>query len=128
MQTLMDRFITEEDIRISVNAVYIFGDNMKGFGLAGQAKIARQFVMSGKAFGIPTKRAPCTDEECYFADREDEIIAVRRAFAKIRQLKYSGKKIVFFPGIGDGMAELSTRSPAIYGMIRGFVQSMECEA
>ena len=128
MQTLIDRFITEEDIRNSVNTVYIFGGNLEGWGTAGQAKIALQFVKTGRSFAIPTKRAPCTDDECYFADREDEIIAVRRAFAKIRQLRRDGKEIVFFPGIGEGMAELSTRSPAIYGMIRGFISSFECEA
>lgn len=125
MQTLIDRFITEEDIRKSINTVYIFGGNLEGWGTSGQAKVAFQFVKTGRSFAIPTKRAPRMDEECYFADREDEIIAVRRAFANIRQLKQDGKKIVFFPGIGDGLADLSHRSPMIYGMIRGFIMSFE---
>jgi putative intracellular protease/amidase len=117
-------FITIDDIRNApMGTVYVFGDNLLGVGLGGQAKIARPFVKIGKAFGIPTKRAPGTMEKDYFSDKEDEIRAVQDAFAKIDRMIAGGSTIVFFPGIGEGLAELPSRSPIIHDMIRDFVAS-----
>lgn len=119
------RYITAEDIEGAPSGtVFVFGDNMKGIGNGGQASIARQFVPVGKAFGIPTKWSPDMEEGSFFSDKREEISAVRRSFERIRQLSNEGKKVVFFPGIGEGLAQLPFRSPEIYGMIVGFVESM----
>jgi len=101
--------------------VYVFGDNLEHFGLGGQAKVARPFVKCGKAYGIPTKRKPDNDESSFFADRDDEIYAVRRAFSEIRRMIAQGMTIVFFSNIGEGLADLEHRSPAIFGMIKAFI-------
>ena len=51
--------------------IFVFGDNLLEIGKAGQA-IIRDCENS---FGIPTKRKPCTKENCYFSDKEDELFA-----------------------------------------------------
>ena len=104
------------------DTVYIFGDNLDREGLGGQAAVARPFVEQGKAFGIPTKRHPGMDEGDFFSDRNDEILFVKRAFAQILQMKQEGKKIIFFPSIGEGRAELPERSPMIHDLIKNFVE------
>jgi len=97
--------------------IWIFGDNLLRIGLGGQAKIARKFVASGKAFGIPTKRSPGT----YFHDQLDESEAVVDAFMKIQGMIHEGKKIIFFPNIGRGLARMEEMSPSILGYIRGSI-------
>jgi len=120
-------WITKEMIENAPkNYVYVFGDNLMHEGLGNQAKTARPFVKSGRTFGLPTKIKPDTSEDSYFADRDNEIRAVKNAFREIRELKRNGKVIVFFPSIGEGLAELPRRSPIIYGMIKGFIIAM-CE-
>jgi hypothetical protein len=123
LQGMTKNYISENDIRDSVNTVFVFGDNLEGKGFGGQAAVARQFVPCGKAIGIPTKRAPRDDEDAYFSDKTDEICAVRRSFATIRELIREGRRVVFFPDIGNGRAELQHRSPVIYGIINGFIKA-----
>ena len=118
-------YISEQMIENSVNTVYVFGDNLMHDGYGGQAKVARKFVKNGKSIGIPTKRKPEDSEDAYFSDREDEKRAVRYAFKEIRELKRKGLNIIFFPGIGEGLADLPHRSPEIYGLIKGFIKSFE---
>lgn len=118
-------WITAQVIRSSTNTVYIFGGNLEHWGKAGQARVARRFVHMGKAYEIPTKRHPGRAKADYFSDRDDEIAAVKEAFEHIRKLKKKGKKIVFFPGIGDGLAKLRSFSPLVYSMIRDFIAETE---
>jgi hypothetical protein len=121
-----DKFITTEDIENSdPRVVYIFGDNLDQEGHGGQAKVARPFVSKGKAFGIPTKRHPGMHDGDFFSDRKDEILFVKKAFGVINLFRTKGKIIVFFPGIGEGLAELPTRSPIIYNMIKKFIKEHE---
>lgn len=78
-----NELITENDIKNSVNTIYVFGDNMMKIGNGGQALIARQYVSLGKAIGIPTKRKPAMTEQSFFSDKADEICAVKAAFYDI---------------------------------------------
>jgi hypothetical protein len=121
----MNMIITVKMIRESVNTVFIFGDNLERWGTGGQAKVARRFVECGKTFGIPTKRKPRKTPDVFFSDRPDEIQSVKKSFTGIRELKTRGKRIVFFPGIGEGMAELPKRSPRIYAMIKQFIMAFD---
>ena len=120
-------WITASMIWHSRNTVYVFGDNLERRGLGGQARVARKakFLRYNKTFGIPTKRSPGRAKSDYFSDREDEIKAVKESFDGIRKLKKKGRKIVFFPGIGDGLAKLRIFSPLIHSMIQDFIAENE---
>lgn len=118
-------WITSSMIWHSQNTVYVFGDNMERRGLGGQARVARKYVRYNKTYGIPTKRRPGRAKSDYFSDQDDEIDAVKESFEGIRKLKKKGKKIVFFPGIGDGLSKLKVFSPLIYSMIQDFIAETE---
>ena len=114
-------WITADEIKKSENTIYIFGDNLEQWGEGGQAFIARRFVKKRKAMGIPTKRSPNASVSAYFSDQDDEIKAVKKVFREILKQIKKGKKIIFFPGIGEGRADLKNRSPIIHAMIRDFI-------
>jgi hypothetical protein len=118
--------ITKENISESPdNYVYIFGDNLLKIGLGGQAAVARQFVSCNKTFGIPTKRKPTSEEDAFFSDKQDEIDAVRESLRHIDELRKQQKVIVFFPNIGEGLAELPTRSPKIFKIITNYTNKFK---
>lgn len=119
--TLLEMTVTPEMIRRSENAVFIFGDNLLRYGLGGQAAVCRPFVDLGKAFGIPTKREPKNNENSYFADRKDEYDAVIESLKRIERMHDSGRDIFFLPCIGEGRAQLPSRSPGIYRLIQQFI-------
>ena len=58
-------FFTREEVEKD-NRNYLFGDNMIGKGMAGQA------IIRGlpNAFGIPTKNLPAMTEQSFFTDDE----------------------------------------------------------
>jgi len=115
--------ITRKDMEDAPEShVFAFGDNLERRGKGGQAAVAREFVASGKAFGIPTKRAPRADEDAYFHDRDDEMRAVEDAFTRLAKLVLSGKHVVFFPGIGSGYARMKEKSPLIYNFLSGEIR------
>lgn len=70
---------TPKLLRANPDKVYVFGDNMKGFGKGGQAIIRDE----PNAFGIPTKRYPSKDDWAYFSDKEDERQAVLSSLRKL---------------------------------------------
>lgn len=93
--------------------LFIFGDNLVGHGMGGQA------VIRGlpNSIGIPTKRNPSNGKpEDFFTDDDfDEVKPIiDERIAKIRT--WSGR--VFIPvEIGRGLAEVHIRAPKIYGYI-----------
>jgi len=94
---------TKKLLRVNPNKVYVYGDNMKGYGKGGQAIIRDE----PNAFGIPTKRYPSKDSWAYFSDKEDERMAV-----------------IVFPsgGIGTGLALMSGKSPKIFDEMNGILK------
>jgi len=114
-------WITASEIRRSMNTVYIYGGNLAGYGEGGQALVAFRFQKIGKSFPIPTKITPERNLSAYFSDQDNEIQAVKDSFKEIKKFIKQGKKIVFFPGIGEGRAELPKRSPIIHKMIQDFI-------
>ena len=90
--------------------IFVFGDNLTGAGMAGQACIRKEY----NAFGIPTKRYPSTHIGAYFTDKPCERNHVLTA---LRELYTLGRRqTIVFPskGIGTGMAKMARYSPAIY--------------
>ena len=90
--------------------VFVFGDNLAGWGTAGQACIRRE----PNAFGIPTKRYPTMEKGAFFTDQECERNHVLTA---LRELYILGRThTIVFPskGLGTGMAKMNTSSPKLY--------------
>ena len=110
--------ITRTQLQQHPDWLFVFGDNLAGYGLGGQAKECRG---EPNAIGIPTKREPAKHDNAYFSDRDLSVwrAAVSPAFRKIEEALADGK-IVVFPaaGIGTGRAELNKRAPAIWRELR----------
>lgn len=90
--------------------VFVFGDNLAGWGTAGQACIRKE----PNAFGIPTKRYPTMENGAFFTDRECERNHVLTA---LRELYTLGRtRTLVFPskGLGTGMAKMNTSSPKLF--------------
>ena len=102
---------TREMVKNNPKRVFVFGDNLIGRGNKGQAVI-RGLV---NTLGLPTKRLPCMDSrKCFFSDKLDEILAVRRVLLTIEEILKSGKSIALpTDGLGTGLAKLRMKSPVI---------------
>jgi hypothetical protein len=90
--------------------VFVFGDNLAGYGTAGQACIRNE----PNAFGIPTKRYPSMAPGSFFTDKDCEREHVLSA---LRELYTLGKRrTIVFPqnGIGTGMAKMPVSSPKLF--------------
>lgn len=106
--------MTPESVSQSPDSLFVFGDNLAGWGKKGQAVIRG----AKNAFGIPTKRKPATTPDAYFSDQPDEIAAVQAAMDNLK-----GKTFLLpEDGIGTGLAQLKERSPKIAGMLHSFFQ------
>lgn len=102
--------LTVDLCRANPAKVFVFGDNLAGYGTAGQACIRKE----PNAFGIPTKRYPSTHEGAYFSDSPCEMEHVKKS---LRQLYSVSKRYtIVFPenGVGTGMAKMPTKSPEIF--------------
>lgn len=102
--------LTVDLCRANPAKVFVFGDNLAGYGTAGQACIRKE----PNAFGIPTKRYPSTHEGAYFSDSPCEMEHVKKS---LRQLySVSKRHTIVFPanGVGTGMAKMPTKSPEIF--------------
>ena len=102
-----------EQCESDVKTLFVFGDNLAGFGDGGQAQV-RPCVNS---IGIPTKRLPAMTEDSFFSDQVDELVAVTEAIAKVKQEYMTGgyTKLVFpADGLGTGLARMDTKSPEVY--------------
>lgn len=90
--------------------VFIYGDNLAGYGTAGQACIRKE----PNTFGIPTKRYPSMEAGSFFTDRDCERQHVLKS---LRELYSLGKqRTIVFPsnGIGTGMAKMPEMSPMLF--------------
>lgn len=111
-------FYTTKLLRANPDKVYVFGDNMKGFGQGGQAIIRNE----PNAFGVPTKRYPRKDNWAYFSDKEDERQAI---LSSLRKLYIIGQnKVIVLPyhGIGTGLALMSEKSPKLFEEMNGILK------
>lgn len=96
--------------RAQPDHVFVFGDNLAGYGKGGQAVIRYEM----NAFGIPTKRYPSMAAGSFFTDqnceREHVLKALRDLYCIAKQ------RTIVFPskGVGTGMAKMPESSPKIF--------------
>ena len=116
---LIDK-LTVKECNKNPNKIYVFGDNLEGYGKKGQAIIRD----CPNAFGIPTKRKPFMNQDAFFRDTISDKLAVSRALVKLRLLAYNGKTIVFpSNGIGTGLADMGNTSPSLFIWMNNFIDN-----
>ncbi|MFK5948101.1 MAG: hypothetical protein QM500_04955 [Methylococcales bacterium] len=98
--------------------IFVFGDNLIGRGMKGQACIRTQ----SNAFGIPTKRLPSMNDDAFFSDRQDEIDAVLDALRALYKLKVSNKVCWPASGIGTGLAQMKFKSPVLFNQMNRIIE------
>ena len=88
MKLLSAKIFSVDLVRKNPDKVFLFGDNLKGYGKGGQAIIRNE----SNAIGIPTKKAPSMDKTAFFTDAEytSNKKVIDEAFNKIPR----GKTIV----------------------------------
>lgn len=103
--------LTVDLCRANPAKVYVYGDNLAGYGTAGQACIRNE----SNAFGIPTKRYPSMGVGSFFTDSKCEEEHVLNSLRDLYVL--SKRHILVFPksGVGTGLAKMQEYSPIIYG-------------
>lgn len=102
--------LTVRKCRDQPGYVYVFGDNLAGYGTAGQACIRKE----PNAFGIPTKRYPSMEDGAFFTDQQCEREHVLKALRELYTL--ARHTTIVFPskGIGTGMAKMKQSSPKLF--------------
>lgn len=109
VEPLDTSFITRAQIKENPDKIFLFGDNLAGKGLGGQAK---EFRGELNSIGIPTKKLPSMKEGSFFTDAEldENIKVIDEAFSKIPK----GKEVVVPDNIGGGLSKLQERAPKTY--------------
>jgi hypothetical protein len=110
------KFIDVASVRQRPDTLFVFGDNMQGWGKKGQAIIRDE----PNAVGIPTKWKPATTADAYFTDRDFEAVKGRidASLSALMNHKEKGGSIVLpSDGVGTGLAQLPTRAPRIHAYI-----------
>lgn len=106
MIVLYQKFYHREDLWANPNVGYVFGDNLEGYGLGGQAKACRG---EPNAIGLPTKYTPYA----YLSDVDYDLWlgVFQRRLAELQKWP-----VVVYPydGIGTGLAALETSAPRIW--------------
>lgn len=103
-------FITVDLCREQPEHVFVFGDNLAGYGKGGQAVVRSEY----NAFGIPTKRYPSMAAGAFFTDKACER---EHVLSSLRELYSLGKqRTIVFPtkGIGTGMAKMAQYGPKLF--------------
>ena len=106
MKLLSAKIFSVNLVKKNPDKVFLFGDNLKGYGKGGQAIIRDE----PNAIGIPTKKAPSMDKTAFFTDAEytSNKKVIDEAFSKIPR----GKTIVVpKDNLGTGRAQLKQKAP-----------------
>lgn len=122
----MDK-ITRQFVQDNPQYLFLFGDNLTGKGMGGQAKEMRG---EPNTQGVPTKHKPTMDRDAFFVDEEYAQIKFLydQLFMMIHAVYRAGKfEAVVIPmaGLGTGLAELPTRAPRIYQYLQDKLKEME---
>jgi len=111
---LFKDFITKDICRKHKDFLYVFGDNMAGYGLGGQAIIRNE----PNSYGIVTKWEPTMSPAAFFSDTDNEIAKVKRTLDELDELNEKGKIIILpLNPVGSGYAKLDKYSPKVYKLI-----------
>lgn len=120
---IRQKLITRDDARSNQDRIYLFGDNLEGKGLAGQAAALRG---EPNAVGIPTKKKPSNTRDAFFSDEEFE--QNKKAIDEAIQLIPKGKTIVIpVDGLGTGRALLPQKAPKTFAYLQEALARLEKE-
>lgn len=103
--------IYRSDLELNPHVIYCFGDNDEKVGKGGQAKECRG---EPNALGIPTKKGPGINDDCYYYDSEydENIRKIERAFTALEiELKKGTVVVLPTEGFGTGLAMLKVNAP-----------------
>lgn len=119
--------ITRQMLRDEPKTLFVFGDNMQGRGLGGQAKEMRG---EPNAVGIPTKYSPSMAVSAFFDDSIacfDAVMPtiINRIEIIAKHLESGGNVVFPTAGIGTGLAELEKRAPQIWMSIQLLIETLE---
>jgi len=111
-------WITRNFIKANPDSIFVFGDNYSKQGYGGQAKECRG---EPNSFGIATKYTPEWKEQAFFKDSFEEITDLVLSLMRVENLSIDGK-LIYLPsaGIGTERAELKTRAPICFSIIKKF--------
>lgn len=112
------KWYTRAMARMYPEKLFVFGDNLRGTGLGGQAKEMRG---EPNAVGIPTKRSPSRRATAFFsdADFQDAKRVLDRRFEVLETHLATGGDVVWpEDGVGTGLAQLPDKAPKIYAYIQ----------
>lgn len=104
------------DCSLNKNKLYVFGDNLKRVGMAGQASIRNIY----NAVGLATKKAPSNEESAFFTDNELQLNMdyIRKDINNIFDLLMTRSQLdtLVFPlaGLGTGLSKLPTKAPKTF--------------
>jgi hypothetical protein len=114
MKIITQKFVSRSDLKNNPNTYYIFGDNLVGKGLGGQAKEMRG---EPNALGWVTKKLPTQTKDAFMSDKDLEVFIQHQALTirTIETLLERGRVVVFpEDGLGTGLAKLEEGAPACW--------------
>lgn len=119
------KFITRQDLRDNPNTLYVFGDNLEGWGMGGQAAEMRG---EPNAVGIPTKVSPSV----YFEEKNinsfyDKFLSILDKKTDLLMEHLAAGKDVVWPedGIGTGLARLEEKCPTVWRTLKHIKHAIE---
>lgn len=131
MKIIYQKTIKREDLYRNRGALYLFGDNLQGWGMGGQAAEMRGEINS---LGIPTKRTPSMATQAFFTDEDfDQVKAIYDRIFK-EEIRHKDSKcnregfdvlVVPADGLGTGLAQLPQRAPKIYAYLLSKLNELE---
>lgn len=117
MPLIYQHRIYRSDLQRNPNVLYVFGDNVDRYGLAGQAKEMRG---EPNAVGVATKWHPTKQSNAYFSNErfQEQSKIIRADLEPVLQALFR-KKVVIWPadGIGTGLSDLPSRSPLTWRIL-----------
>ncbi len=111
-------FWSREEVAKDVR-YFIFGDNLKGYGMGGQA------IIRGlpNAFGVPTKKTPSMDEGAFFTDDEYEANC-QAICAAFEEIPTDRQWVIARAGLGTGLAQLDIRAPRTFQFLTKLIDKL----
>ena len=126
MPVLFMSSITREFVRSHQTWLFVFGDNLAGKGLGGQA---REMRGEQNAIGIATKRSPSMNSDAFFSDSDIHNVivmgAIKDSFRILESHLLSGGVVVIPKnGVGGGLANLPVNAPLIDTFIKDGIERL----
>ena len=115
------KFIYRADLQANPEVVYLFGDNLTGEGLAGQAGEMRG---EPNAIGIPTKAYPNMEPSSFFSDDDLESNKAH-ILAAIASIPVNVLIICPLDGLGTGLAQLPYKAPKTNEFLSDILRELE---